>query len=71
MVEPEVSVWDIAALEPIVTEAGGRMTHIDGSPWTKDGTCLTTCGSLHDEVVELANSYGDNRSTSQPSSDRS
>lgn len=54
MVDPETSLWDVAALEPIVTEAGGRMTHLDGSPWKDSGSCLTTNGALHDEVVALA-----------------
>ena len=30
--EPELSLWDVAALIPIVTEAGGRLTAIDGQP---------------------------------------
>ena len=30
--EPELSLWDVAALMPIVTEAGGRFTAIDGQP---------------------------------------
>jgi histidinol-phosphatase len=54
MFEPELSIWDAAALVPIVTEAGGRVTHLDGSPWRERGTCLTTCASLHDQVVALA-----------------
>ncbi|MGH2703186.1 MAG: inositol monophosphatase family protein [Actinomycetota bacterium] len=53
MVEPVLSVWDVAALIPIVTEAGGRLTHIDGSPWTDRGSALTTNGILHDTVVSL------------------
>ena len=54
MVEPELSLWDVAALEPIIVEAGGQLTHIDGAAWTEAGSCLTTCGTLHDEVVGLA-----------------
>jgi histidinol-phosphatase len=57
MVEPELSMWDVAALEPIVTEAGGRLTHLDGSPWSEAGSCLTTCGSLHDAVVAMATRF--------------
>jgi histidinol-phosphatase len=53
MFEPELSIWDAAALVPIVTEAGGKLTHLDGSPWRERGTCLTTCASLHAEVVAL------------------
>ena len=54
MVEPDLSLWDVAALEPIIGEAGGRITHLDGSPWREKGSCLTTCGPLHEEVVSLA-----------------
>ena len=54
MVEPELSLWDVAALEPIITEAGGRLSHLDGKPWRDGGSCLTTNGALHDEVVALA-----------------
>lgn len=53
MVEPELSMWDVAALEPIITEAGGRLTHLDGKPWRDRGSCLTTNGALHDDVVAL------------------
>ena len=54
MVEPELSMWDVAALEPIVTEAGGRLTHLDGSRWRDEGSCLTTSGPLHDQIVTMA-----------------
>ena len=30
MVEPELSLWDLAALVPIVTEAGGTFTDLAG-----------------------------------------
>lgn len=51
MVEPELSVWDVAALQPIVTEAGGRITDLDGNEWRESGGCVTTNGTLHDEVL--------------------
>ena len=53
MVEPELAAWDVAALEPIVREAGGTLTHLDGRRWYHAGSCLTTCGTLHDEIVAL------------------
>ncbi len=53
MAEPELAIWDVAALEPIVTEAGGRLTHFDGSTWKEEGDVLTTCGSLHETCVSL------------------
>jgi histidinol-phosphatase len=53
MVERELSEWDVAALEPIVVEAGGRLSHFDGMPWKDRGSCLTTNGAVHDQVVAL------------------
>lgn len=54
MVEPQLKIWDVAALVPIVTEAGGRLTDAQGRAWTQDGPCITTTSSLHDEVLALA-----------------
>ena len=39
MIESELSVWDYAALVVIVTEAGGRMTQVDGWPPVTAGAC--------------------------------
>jgi len=50
--EPELSLWDLAALVPIVREAGGRFTDVDGGvvgPFTV--SAVATNGLLHDEVV--------------------
>jgi len=49
--EPEVSLWDIAALQVIVEEAGGRFTDIDGNRTPDGGSILCTNGRLHDEVL--------------------
>ncbi|MGH2774124.1 MAG: inositol monophosphatase family protein [Actinomycetota bacterium] len=54
MLEPSVSLWDVAALEIILEEAGGRLSHIDGSPFSGEGTCLSSNGVLHDTVVAMA-----------------
>jgi histidinol-phosphatase len=55
MIEPELSIWDYAALLPIVEEAGGRCTSFDGAPLGTDGrhrpSIVTTNGPLHDEVL--------------------
>ena len=54
MIEPVLALWDVAALEPIVTEAGGALTRIDGSPVDdEEGSCLTTCASVRTEVTVL------------------
>ncbi len=46
-------MWDIAALVPIVTEAGGRVTGYDGSPALIAGSGLTTNGRLHQQAMDL------------------
>lgn len=51
MIEPELALWDIAALRPIVEEAGGRITSITGTPAIGPGGCVTTNGRLHDDVL--------------------
>ena len=54
--EPELSLWDVAALVPIVTEAGGALTAIDGQP--SGGTlrsALATNGLLHGPTLTLLN----------------
>jgi histidinol-phosphatase len=50
MVEPELSLWDLAALVPIVTEAGGTFTDLAGRPGPGGGSAIATNGKLHDEI---------------------
>jgi histidinol-phosphatase len=51
--EPEVSLWDLAALQPIVEEAGGRFSDLSGVARPDRGSVVCTNGLLHDEVVRL------------------
>ena len=51
MIETEMWLWDYAPLQPIVEEAGGRITQLDGTPCAGGKSCLTTNGALHDELV--------------------
>jgi histidinol-phosphatase len=51
MIEPELALWDVAALRPIISEAGGRCTDLEGSPATGPGGCVTTNGHVHGEVL--------------------
>ena len=54
-VEDRLAPWDIAALVPIVEEAGGRATAVDGTPPIQGPGLLTTNGVLHDALLaELA-----------------
>ena len=50
--EPDLSLWDLAALVPIVTEAGGLMTDVHGQPSGALSTsALATNGLLHGPVL--------------------
>lgn len=49
--EPEVSLWDLAALSVIVEEAGGALTDLDGTPGPSGGSVVCSNGMLHDEAV--------------------
>ncbi|AEI12849.1 histidinol-phosphatase [Cellulomonas gilvus] len=51
--EPELSLHDMAALVPIVTEAGGRFTSVRGVPGPFGGSALATNGRLHDDALAL------------------
>jgi histidinol-phosphatase len=51
--EPEVSLWDLAAVELIVEEAGGRFTDLSGRATPSGGSALSTNGHLHDEVLAI------------------
>jgi histidinol-phosphatase len=51
--EPEVSLWDLAALQVVVEEAGGRFTDLSGAARPDGGSVVCTNGPLHDEVLAL------------------
>jgi histidinol-phosphatase len=50
-VEPEVSLWDVAAVQVIVEEAGGCFTDLAGVARPDGGSAVSTNGLLHDEVL--------------------
>ena len=50
-VEPEVAHWDMAAVQVIVEEAGGRFTTLGGTPRADGGSGVSTNGLLHEEVL--------------------
>lgn len=50
--EPELSVWDMAALIPIVEEAGGTITALDGTSPTVGGNAVSSNGLLHSALLD-------------------
>ena len=51
--EPEVSLWDLAALSVIVEEAGGRFTDLDGIRGPGGGNVLVSNGKVHDAALGI------------------
>jgi histidinol-phosphatase len=49
--EPEVSLWNLAALDVIVREAGGRFTDLTGAPGPAGGHAIATNGALHEAAL--------------------
>ncbi len=49
--EPEVSLWDLAALSVLVTEAGGRFTSLAGGDGPHGGDAVATNGALHEATL--------------------
>ena len=49
--EYDLQVYDMAALVPIVQEAGGTFTSVDGEDGPWHGSALATNGLLHDRVI--------------------
>ena len=52
MVDPEASPWDLAAILPVVTEAGGTFTDLEGKETIWSGHGVATNGLLHGAVLE-------------------
>lgn len=49
--EPEVNLWDLAALDVLVREAGGTFTALDGTAGPHGGSAVASNGLLQDAVL--------------------
>jgi histidinol-phosphatase len=54
-IEPSLALWDMAALEIIVREAGGVFTDISGHNGPFGSSAISTNGLLHNDVVNGVN----------------
>lgn len=54
--EPALEVYDMAALDIIVREAGGRFSSLDGTDGPFGGNALATNGHLHDAALSFLGS---------------
>ena len=51
-IEPAVAIWDMAPVQIIVEEAGGRFTDLAGNARIDGGSAVSTNGLVHDAVLE-------------------
>jgi histidinol phosphatase-like enzyme (inositol monophosphatase family) len=57
MVDPLMNVWDCAALQPIVEEAGGTFTDWQGEPTIYGGEAVATNGVLAEEALAITRQF--------------
>ena len=55
-IEPSLALWDMAALDIIVREAGGSFTNVVGEDGPFGGSGVSTNGVLHNTVINGLNS---------------
>ncbi len=53
MVDPRLSVWDLAALVPVIEEAGGRISDLEGREGLEAKSALAASPALHAEALAL------------------
>lgn len=53
MIDPILNVWDAAAVQPIIEEAGGKFTDWDGNETIHSGEAIGSNGLVHDSVLNL------------------
>jgi histidinol-phosphatase len=56
-VEPSLAIWDMAALDIIVREAGGRFTNVAGIDGSLGGSGLSTNAAIHQKIVDKLNGH--------------
>jgi histidinol-phosphatase len=57
--EPELHLYDMAALDVIVREAGGRFSSLDGTDGPFGGNALATNGHLHEAALGFVGALSD------------
>ena len=64
--EPELELYDMAALDVIVREAGGRFTSLDGADGPWGGNALATNGHLHEAALGFLGAVADDDDPDSP-----
>jgi histidinol phosphatase-like enzyme (inositol monophosphatase family) len=53
MIDPILNIWDAAAVQPIIEEAGGRFTDWAGNNRMDAGESIGSNGLVHDSIIEM------------------
>ncbi len=53
MIDPILNVWDAAAVQPIIQEAGGRFSDWSGTSRIDAGEAIGSNGMLHKDILQL------------------
>ena len=56
MIDPICNAWDVAAIYPVITEAGGKFTDWKGTQTVRGGDGVGTNGHLHAKVLDRLDS---------------
>jgi histidinol-phosphatase len=51
--DPQVSLWDLAAVKIVVEEAGGRFTDLRGVVTADGGSGMASNGLVHDAALAI------------------
>jgi myo-inositol-1(or 4)-monophosphatase len=63
--ESDLKPWDIAGGALLVTEAGGRLTNMDGAPFaSRGGQVLASNGSIHGAMLDVIAAFQQRRRSS-------
>jgi histidinol-phosphatase len=52
MIDPAMNIWDAAAVQPIIEEAGGRFTDWEGTPTFEGRDSIGSNGRIHESVLK-------------------
>ena len=53
MIDPVVNLWDVAAIQPIIEEAGGKLTDWQGNCTVHTGDAIATNGLVMEDVLKV------------------
>ena len=57
MVDPKMNVWDCAALQPVLEQAGGTFSDWQGRPTIHGAEAVATNGRVNDEVLAITSRF--------------